>query len=514
MSSSLLLLDKLRYFISSNYISVSYYFILFILILLTTLSALFPYQAQNIFNKYIISFFTRPQTLKIIVSGENDYSQAPILSIINGLKQRNNKIVVKEVECEKNSSPIEMLIKGKGDLAVISSISCLLNQDKIKSISSAGEKAIYILAPRNYGFEEFQMLSGKKIGFIGDTPTGIYILERLIQFYHFDIPPELIKQRIYDIEKSFSSGVIEAIVWVEEINSLSVQEFLNKKWYRAVPIKQSVEFSKTVPGLYTKNIDTLFGSLNLICTKDILVISNRVSKSTVREIIQTWFSSEYVLSHPEYDNTLRKFTPPPFLDTHPIASAYFNKGKPLTREELKTLVVSFVLIFIAILLSRQLFRIWLERKNKHYERELEKRWEELKYLKYQWNIELSNEEILLHLKRIKSIYNWTLESYKHNFISEKAMALLCVNIIQQVLYFNERYFEHIKNKQSILELSPVHEDIFTTKEANTDTQFPQNTSKPVFDEKDKYLKTPVTQQSSKEQAQQMLLFMEENNMER
>lgn len=514
MTRLLLLLDKLRYPFSNNYISIFYYFILFILILLTTISSLFPYQTQNIFNKYFISFFSRPQILKIIISSENDYSQAVILSIINGLKQRNKKIVIKEIECEKNSSPDEMLIKGKGDLAIISSISCLLNKNKIKSISSAGEKAFYVLAPRNYGFEEFQMLSGKKIGFCGDINTGIYITERLIHFYHFDIPPELIRQRIYDLEKSFSGGIIEAAVWVDEISSPTVREFLSKKWYRVVPIEQSVEFSKTAPGLYTKKIDTLYGSLNLICTKDILVISNRVSNSIVREIIQTWFSSEYILSHSEYDNTLSRFIPPPFLDTHPIATAYFNKSKPLTREELKTLVVSFVLIFIAILLLRQLFRIWLKRKNKPYEKELEKRWEELKSLKYQWDIVLSNEEILIHLKQIKSIYNWALESYKHNFISEKGMTLLCVNIIQQVLYFNERYFEHIKNQQSILDLSPVHKDISTTKESHTDTQSSQTTSKAVFDEKDKYLKTPILQQPSKEQEQQMLLFMEEDKKEK
>ncbi len=237
-----------------------------------------------------------------------------------------------------------------------------------------------------------------------------------------------------------------------------------------------------------------------------------MSNSTVHEITQTWFSSEFVLSHPEYDSTLSKFVPPAFLDTHPVALAYFNKEKPLTREELKTLMVSFALILIAMLFLRQLFHIWLKRKNKPYEKELEKRGEEIRYLKYQWDIELSNEEILIHFKRIKSIYNWALESYKHNFISEKAMSLLCINIIQQILYFNERYFEYAKKKQSILELSSTHEDILTTRGSNTETQSLQTPSKTVFDEKDKYLKTTISQQLLKEQ--QMLLFADENNTEK
>lgn len=502
-----LFLSKLRNVLSSNYIYFLYYIIAFILIIVTITSALFPYQTQNIFYKYMGKAFARVQSLKIIIPNNSDYDRKCISSLIESLKQRNKKIVIKEIDCEKNTTPIDMLVKGKGDIGIISSISALIQKNKLMALSSAGEKGIYIIAPKNYGFEEFKMLAGKKIGFFGDIPTGIYITEQLIKFYNFDVPPELNTQKIHNIEKSFSNGEIEAVIWVEGINSSPIRDFLNKNWYQIVPIQYSTDFSNTIPGLYIKNSNiSSYGSMDLICTKNILAVSKKTPNSTVHEILNAWFSSEFILSFPEYESTLSVFIPPVFLDIHPVALTYFNKNKPLTRTELKTLGFSFFLVLITILLLKQLLNIWLKRRNKPYEEELEKRWEEIKSLKYQWEIDLSNEEILIRLKRIKSVYNWALESYKQNFISEKTVMLLYLNILHQLLEFNERYFEYLDKNKIITEHSP---EILATSPAqilDIETQSSPSAPRIFVDEKDKYLKTPVSPPISKEPVEQMLLF--------
>lgn len=493
-------IKKLRTLFLSKYVYLIYYLFILSITFITIVSALFPYPTQNLFYKFFDSAFTRIQILRIVFPHNSEYDRKSILSLINELKQKNKKIAIKEIECEKNISPAEMLIKGKGDLAIISSTFCLLYRNQIKAISSAGEKTIYIIAPKNYGFEEFQMLAGKKIGFVGDVHTAMYITERLIQFYHFDIPPELNKEPIHDIEKSFSNGEIEVIVWADESNSPYVREFLSKKWYQIVPVQQAVEFSKTIPGLCSRTLNILsYGPQELICIKNILAVSHRVSNPTVREVIRAWFTSEFILHYPEYTPTHETFLPPAFLDIHPIAFSYFNKNRPITQKELKTLGISFVFLLIAFLLLRQLFQFWIKRKNKHYEKELKKIWDEIKYLKYQWNVELSNQEILIRLKKIKSIYNWALESYKQNFTSEKELILIYLNILHQLLEFNERYFEYLNKKLTISETLSIQEQ-------NKEIKPLQKVPILPIDEKDKYLKTPPSQTIQKEQEQQMLLF--------
>ena len=507
MSKISSLFSKLQRLLLSNYIYFLYYIIVFVLIIITITSALFPYQTQDIFYKYLGKVFARAQSLKIIIPDTIEYDRNCISSLIESLKQKNNKIIIKEIDCEKNSSPTDMLIKGKGDIAIISSISALMQGKKLMALSTAGEKGIYIIAPKNYGFEEFQMLAGKKIGFFGDIHTGIYITEHLIKFYNFDVPPELNTQKIHNIEKSFSSGEIEAVVWVEGINSPPIRDFLYKNWYQIIPIKQSKEFLTTIPGLHLKTLNIPFyESLDLICIKNILTISQRVPNSTVREVVNAWFSSKFILSSPEYESTCSAFIPPAFLDTHPVALTYFNKNKPLTRTELKTLGLSFIFVFISILLLKQLLNMWLKQKSKSHEEELEKRWEEVKSLKYQWEAGLSSEEILIRLKRLKSVYNWALESYRQNFISEKAVMLLYLNILHQLLEFNERYFEYLDKSKTIAEISQEISTNPPGKILDIEIQSPQSTSRTFIDEKDKYLKAPASQQMPKEQAQQLLLF--------
>lgn len=515
MSKISLLFSKLQDLLSSKYIYFLYYIIASVLILITITSALFPYQTQSIFYKCLGKVFARVQSLKIIIPDNSEYDRRCISSLIESLKQRNKNIIIKEIDCEKNASPADMLLKGKGDLTIISSISALMQKNKLMALSSAGEKAIYIIAPKNYGFEEFQMLAGKKVGFFGDIPSGIYVTEQLIKFYNFDVSPELNTQKIHNIEKSFSNGEIEALVWVEGINSSKIRDFLHKDWYQIVPIQQSKDFSLTIPGLHTKTLNIPpQGPLDFICIKNILTISKRVPNSTVREVVNAWFSSEFILTSPEYESTCSAFIPPAFLDIHPIALTYFNKNKPLTRTEIKTLGFSFIFILIAILLLKQLLNIWLKRKNKPYEEELEKRWEEVKSLKYHWEIGLSNDEILIRLKRIKSIYNWALESYRQNFISEKAVMLLYLNILHQLLEFNERYFEYLNKNKTITELSPENLTMPPTQTPDLEAQSPQSIPRTFIDEKDKYLKAPVSPQIPKEQVQQLLLFnLEEDKQE-
>ncbi|MGC8738291.1 MAG: hypothetical protein ACP5UA_06535 [Candidatus Hydrogenedens sp.] len=507
MSVIPLFFDKLRNLFLSNYIFSFYYIIVLVIILVTIISALFPYQTQNFFYEYLGKAFTRSQSLKIIIPDNCENDRICISSLMDSLKQKHKKILIKEVDCEKTASPIDMLVKGKGDIIVTSSISALMKKKGFTALSTAGEKGIYIIAPKNYNFEEFQMLAGKKIGFLGDITTGIYITEQLIKFYHFDVPPELHSQKIYNVEKSFSSGEIEAVVWVEGINSSIIRDFLSKTWYQIVPIQQSKDFSETIPGLHIKNLNiSPFGSIDLICIKNILAISNRVPNSIVREVITAWFSSEFILYSPEYEPTCSAFIPPPFIDIHPVALTYFNKDKPLTRTELTTLAFSFISILIAILLLKQLFHIWLRQRNKPYEKELEKRWEEVTSLKYQWEVGLSNDEILIRLKRIKSIYNWALESYKQNFISEKEVMLLYLNILHQILEFNEQYFKYLNKNKTIDKLSINGLTTPSTQIPDTEVQSLQTVPRTFIDEKDKYLKTPVPQQRSREQIQQMLLF--------
>ncbi len=510
MSSLFQIFTKIRGSLSNNYVYIIYYSSVVFIIGITLFSVFFPYQMQSTVYKYLGDMFSRTQILKVVLPNNSEHDRMSILSLVDELKQRYRKIIVKEIECEKNLSPTDMLIKGKGDLAIASSISCLTLKDKFSAISSSGEKAIYIIAPKNYGFNEFHMLAGKRIGFLGDISTGIYIIERLINFYNLDVPPELSQQRIYDIEKSFSSGEITAVVWTEEVYSSSIRKLLENDWYQIVPIRQSDSFTKTIPGLYVKHLDILpIGSIDLICVKNILIVSKNLSHSSVRKIVHAWFSSDSVLNSSEYDPTLKAFIPPGFLGIHPVAWEYFNKDKPITRKELITLGILFILILISILLLKQLFYIWLKRKNKPYEKELEKMWEEMKSLKCQWEIRLSNEEILIRLKKIKSLYNWALESYKNKFISEKSVLLFYLNILHQLIEFNERYFEYMYKKQTISELLQQETGTPSIIEKNIKTQELQSVSQVIVDNKDKYLKSPIPQQFSQEQTQQLLLFNSE-----
>jgi len=464
-----------------------------------------PYHTQDFVRKYILENLSfRTQNLKIVIPDNTEDDKAWLEALKDTLGKSNKRIIVKEIECDKNSSPIDMISRGKGDITITSSISCLLNNNTVLPISTAGEKAIYIIAPKNYGITEFQLLADKKVGFFGDVSLGKYVIERLTHFYSFDLPPELITTRIYDIDKAFSNGEIEALVWSEGIYSTSIRKFLDKSWYQIVPISQSEEFVKTVPGLYTQTINYSDEPIKLICIKNVLVTSNKVSDSVIRSVLQAWFSPETISLSPEHTYSIEAFLPPAFLKIHPTAIAFFEKDKPLTQKNLVTLGISLLLIVFSILLLKQVISIWKKDRNKPYLEELEKRWEELRFLNYQWDIDLSNEEILLRLRKIKSIYNWTLQSHKQNFIPEKAVILLFTNLIHQLIEFHERYFEWQGKKQIANNLSAKETEKEQT-EQKDETLIMKSIYQSLVDEKDKYLK-PSPELSTKKEENQMLLF--------
>ncbi len=500
-------IKKIKGFSLNNSPSLLYYSFVLLIVSIAVLSTLFPYKLQNFFYKYITPLYTRSQTLRVVISGNLEYDRMCISPFINNVSKIHNKILLKTVECEKDSSPADMLRKGKGDLAIVSSVSCLPQDGKIKAISLAGEKVYFVFAPKNYGFNEFNMLAGRKIGFLGDIPTGIYITERLISYYRFDVPPELYKQKIYDVEKSFSSGEIEAVVWVEGYNTSQIQDFISKNWYQIVPIQQAEEFINTLPFLFAKNINTPHnGTIKFICIRNILAVSNRVSNFVVQNVIEAWFNSEFVLASHDYESTFLAFHPPAFLDIHPIALEFFNMNKPITKSELKTLGYSFFIILVCILLLKRTIQIWSQKRNKPYEQELEKRWEEVRALQYQWDTELRSEEILIRLKKLKSIYNWTLESYKHGFITEKAVMTLYMSILYQILDFSERYFDYWEKKKILSDFTTEETNTKFAQTKDTEEENIQTPPKIYKDDKDKYLKVSTTQQVDKKLEQQMLLF--------
>lgn len=503
--------SRLHNLISNRYAHYLYYIALLLLIFISILSALAPYYTQDLVRKYILENLSfRTQILRIILPYNDDNDRVWLKTLKDVLEENSRKIVIKEIECDRNSSPVEMLMRGKGDITITSSLSCLLNNSKVLPISTSGEKTVYIITPKNYGITEFQLLAGKKIGFFGDVFFGKYVIERLIQFYNFDLPPELTTNQLYDIDKSFSSGEIEALVWSEGRNSSSIRKILDKSWYQIVPISQSEDFVRTVPGLYTQTINYSNESIKVICTKNVLVVSNKVSDTVTRSILQAWFSPKIISLSPEYTYSIEAFKPPAFLNIHPTAIAFFEKDKPLTRQNLITLGISLILVAFSVILLKQFISIWTRNKNKPYLEELEKRWEEVRYLNYQWDIDLSNEEILLRLRKIKSIYNWTLQSYKQNFIPEKAVILLFTNLIHQLIEFHERYFEWQEKKQIINKFSAeeVEKEQIPQKD---DTLIMEGIYQPLVDEKDKYLKSSSESLTKKEENQMLLFNPEEEN---
>ncbi|HOV34022.1 MAG TPA: ABC transporter substrate-binding protein [Candidatus Hydrogenedens sp.] len=503
--------SRLHSLISNQYANYFYYIALLLLIFVSILSALAPYYIQDLVRKYILENLSfRTQFLRIILPDNDENDKAWLKALKDALGKNSKKVVVKEIECDRNSSPVEMLIHGKGDITITSSLSCLLNNSKVLPISTAGERAIYIVTPKNYGITEFQLLAGKKIGFFGDVFLGKYVMERLIRFYNFDLSPELITNRFYDIDKAFSSGEIEALVWSEGRNSTSVRKFLDKSWYQIVPIRQLEDFVKTVPGLYSETINYLNEPIKIICTKNVLVVSNKLSNSVIRPVLQAWFSPETISLSTDHTYNIEAFIPPAFLHIHPMAIAFYERDKPLTRRNLITLGFSLLLVALSILLLKQVISIWKNNRNKPYLEELEKRWEEVRLLNYQWDIDLSNEEILLRLRKIKSIYNWTLQSYKQNFIPEKAVILLFTNLVHQLIEFHERYFEWQEKKQIISRLYPEETEKEQTPQKD-ETLIIKSIYQPIVDDKDKYLKSSPESLTKKEENQMLLFNPEEEN---
>ncbi|HOK10350.1 MAG TPA: ABC transporter substrate-binding protein [Candidatus Hydrogenedens sp.] len=495
------LVNKIRKLTTLRPLNTLYYIFLSLLTIASLFSALAPHHTQTFISKGFLSLFSfRAQTLKFVYPMNEDIEIETLKLLKNNLLL-NKKINIREIECDKNTSPVEMLSQGKGDITITTSVSYLRNRQNIATLVTAGEKLFNIISPKNYNITEFSQLTGKKIGFQGDIPLAIYLTEKLIQFYNFDVPPELKKIKIDNVEKAFSNGDIEAVVWVENIRSQGIRQLLSKPWYNIVLIAQINEFAKITPGIYTKEVVYSIETekaINTINIPEFLIVSTKVPTSLVRAILDTWFSPEIISivynNHYDITNAL----PPPYVTIHPTAVNYLEKDKPLTKDELKALITSFCSILFFIVITKHIFTLWKKRKNRPYIIELEKRWDEISSLKYQWDIDSTNENILKQIKQCKSIYQWVVQSYKQRFISEKDAILIISNLLQQLIEFNERYLEYIEKKKQIEELS------------KEPPKLPEEKTEPkiIPDEKDKYLKQPPETITVKEDKKenQMLLF--------
>lgn len=438
---------------------------LFIVLIFSILTIVFPYQVQHYFFDKVSSILNfRKESIRIITT-DSMVEQSVYKTLINTLGE--NSIDTKIIYAEKEP-PHQMLVRNKGDLAIVPGFVSLMNSKEIAPITMTIPSHLIVLSPKNYGILEFSQLTGKKVGIKDGDKTGALLFQELMKIYLFDIPPILIDEPIKDIEKSFRDGIVECVIWIENLFSPEVQKLIKSGDYNIVDISLSNILIRILPGLSFQTIDLAQISenkLNIVEIDSILVARKNIPSKTLRKIIK-------LVSIPEVYASISYKDPfnflPNYLTPHPELKKFLTSGQ-ISSIQLKTLMISFSAILILALSIRYLLIKWRTKKARESDEELEKMVYELKKIENNLTVNTPLEEQLKYLKVVKSLLSLGIQYYNHNKINVFQFSALLHKITQIILSFTEKSIEYNLKKTYLekLDNKPITPS-FTTSKAKSE----------------------------------------------
>ncbi|MCP5048668.1 MAG: TAXI family TRAP transporter solute-binding subunit [bacterium] len=234
----------------------------------------------------------------------------------------------------------------------------------LNAVATIGWQYVHIITPVNSGIQEFNHLKGKTVS-LGPRESGNASLGKLVlDYFHPSAGVKLEYTDIYQIERDFRAGKMDAVFTVYDLHARVVGELLETGDYRLIPIHGAESIAYTIPGCFSGTLPhSLYGRNRDIPSRDdgifptlkvkTLLISHReMDGFIVKKLLRTLYSTSFIKQSrlPELDEKKGRVVFD--LPLHPEADEFYRRNDPVTADkyEIGSALLA-ALLFIASVLG-------------------------------------------------------------------------------------------------------------------------------------------------------------------
>ena len=239
--------------------------------------------------------------------------------------------------------------------------SFLGNTDKLVALANLGKEYVHVVVPADSRIQTFRDLAGKRLG-VGPSGGGADALaQKMMRFFSFGEPTELIPDHNSDLAEAFLDGDIDAAFTVYGLFSPAMEKLLSTGWYRLIPIPEAQAVSRYLPGSYAEVFppylygpDRSFpapadGPFETLAVNTLLVCQSDLPERQVYTVLEEIFSGPFLKLARLNDLDEERAQSAVNLPLHLAAAAFYNRRNPISSDRFE--ILSFFLAGVVCLAS-------------------------------------------------------------------------------------------------------------------------------------------------------------------
>jgi uncharacterized protein len=333
-----------------------------------------PYQASRIRAALANQLYARGETPLVLATAAEDGAYYALGSYLQLHLNAANSYTLDVQSTPGSVANLQMLESGEADLAFIqgglaaerSNMSgdwggLVPEPEKLVALANLGRQYVHVVVPADSEIREFRDLAGKRLG-VGASNSGFEALAgRVMTFFQFREPTELVHDHNPDLANAFLDGEIDAAFTVYGLFAPAMEKLLDLGWYRLVPIVEADAVSRYIPGTFSetlppylygpdRNIPTFEdGPFNTLAVNTLLVCQSDLPDRQVYTILEEVFSGPFLKRARLTDLDESDAQTALHLPLHAAAEAFYNRRNPISSDRFE--ILSFFLAGVVCIAS-------------------------------------------------------------------------------------------------------------------------------------------------------------------